>query len=103
MKENVLLRWNDSIYGVQISLTLPQDKNEFTARNDYVMMASPLHATAWPVLSSEAGTKCFASILPLLEENACLLLGLALASLHASWSACMLLAGFISIRYKPCW
>lgn len=69
MKENILLRCNDSIYGVQISPMLPQDKKEFTVINDYMMMASTLHATAWPVLSSEAGTKCFASILPLLEEN----------------------------------
>lgn len=42
-----------------------------TKRNDYTIMASPLHATAWPVLSSEAGTKGGASVLSPLEENTC--------------------------------
>lgn len=69
MKENMLLRHKDSIYSVQIPPTLPQDKNEFTVTNVYVMMASLLHATAWPVLSSEAGTKCFVTVLSLLEAH----------------------------------
>lgn len=38
MKEKVLLRCNDYIYGVQFSLMLPQDKNEFTVINDYMQV-----------------------------------------------------------------
>lgn len=65
MKEKVLRRHNDSVYGVQISPLLPQDKNEFVVVNDCMVMASPLHAA---VLGSGAGTECFASVLPLSEK-----------------------------------
>lgn len=61
----VLLRHNESIYGVQISPVLMQGKHEFTVLSGYVRMGSPLHVTACSMLSSEAGTKCFASVLPL--------------------------------------